>query len=310
MTGWIVYEEADALKNQEYVKMFTVAAAKYHVMLQLIYIQSDNGTPGFILHQHQGEDSVLIQSSDLLTNLPDFVINRSRNAVFAFWLEANKIRVFNPAIVTEICNDKHLTYEFIRKHDITIPDTVYTAEDAVASLSFPFVVKPACGHGGACVTLVHNHNELTSTIAAIRKKYACCTGVVFQRCASDIGRDLRVYVLGGNILASIMRSAYETTPSLSDSVIDIRSNYSLGHNAVLHTLSTEEMTLVNRIIPLLPFDCIGIDFIYEKGHPIFNEIEDAVGARMLYANSDIDIVKEYMKYILTCINHRINPNID
>ena len=32
---------------------------------------------------------------------------------------------------------------------------------------------------------------------------------------------------------------------------------------------------------------------------VFNEIEDAVGARMLYALTDIDILEEYCEYIKT-----------
>ena len=288
MTGWILYEKKDAIKNKKYIEMFMTQAANYHVPLLLVFVEDLD---------HNAMES----NPNTPKTVPDFIINRSRNASIAAHFEQMNCRVFNPSIVTETCNHKRLTYDLVKKHSIPIMDTVYTYEDAT-SLRFPFVVKPACGHGGDCVTLVHSCDELQFAVNAIKKKYPNNPDVVFQHCASDIGKDLRVYVLNGTIMAAIMRQAYDCNhiPNLSDSNVDIRSNYSLGHTATLHTLTEEETALVNQIIPLLPFDCIGIDFVYEKGHPIFNEIEDAVGARMLYANSEIDIVYEYFRYIMSC----------
>ena len=290
MTGWILYEKRDADKNKEYIEMFMTQAANYKVPLSLVLIED-------LVHGTMANDT------DIPKAIPDFIINRSRNASVAAHFEQMNCRVFNPSIVTEICNHKRLTYDFVQKHGIPIMDTVYTYEDA-ASMSFPFVVKPACGHGGDCVTLVHNRDELQLAVNAIKKNYPNNPDEVFQRCASDIGKDLRVYVLNGTVIAAVMRQAYDCNhiPNLSDPNVDIRSNYSLGHTATLHALTEEEAAHVNQIIPLLPFDCIGIDFVYEKGHPSFNEIEDAVGARMLYANSEIDIVSEYFRYIINTVH--------
>ncbi len=318
MTGWIIYEEADALKNQEYIKMFTAAAANYHIELQLLYIHTASETPYFSLYLQQETASVPLQITEGFSNLPDFVINRSRNAMCARLLEAKNVRVFNPAIVTEVCNHKQKTYEFLAQYHVPIMKTIYDVQllytharstDAQQhshllneNMHYPLVIKPSCGHGGHLVKLVHDQTELQKSIEAIESAYTEHPGYVLQQCASEIGKDLRVYVLGGKVIASVMRSAFDNASvDLNSPNIDIRSNYSLGHHARLHTLTDEENALVQRIIPLLPFDCIGIDFVYEKGHPIFNEIEDAVGARMLYANSDTDLVKEYMYYIMQCM---------
>ena len=44
---------------------------------------------------------------------------------------------------------------------------------------------------------------------------------------------------------------------------------------------------------------MGIDFVFDNGKIIFNEIEDVVGSRMVYTYTDIDIVDIYIKYLLT-----------
>ena len=66
----------------------------------------------------------------------------------------------------------------------------------------------------------------------------------------------------------------------------------------MYSLTADEQELVQKIIDLFNFDMVGIDFILDdNGNLVFNEIEDVVGARMLYQCSDIDIVKEYLSYI-------------
>ena len=57
--------------------------------------------------------------------------------------------------------------------------------------------------------------------------------------------------------------------------------------------------MVQKIVDMFSFGLVGIDFLIdEKGAFVFNEIEDVVGARMLYQLTDINLVERYFKYIL------------
>ena len=64
-----------------------------------------------------------------------------------------------------------------------------------------------------------------------------------------------------------------------------------------YELSASEQALVLKIASLLKFDYIGIDFVFNEGKIVFNEIEDSVGARMVYEKTDIDILRLYCDYI-------------
>ncbi|NLG03805.1 MAG: ATP-grasp domain-containing protein [Clostridia bacterium] len=281
MTAWIIYQDKDAKKNKAYIERFTAEAQTYGVTLSCVLLED------LFPDLHQ------LPENKLFEELPDFVINRSRSGKAAAYFESNNCRVFNPAVVSSICNDKMLTYQLAARHHIPMMETCYTQEDAF-SLGFPLVVKPACGHGGHLVSYVRNADELISIINQIHADYGLNCHIIYQKCASDPARDLRVYLLNKKILACMLRQGNDKA--------DIRSNYSLGGQAKQVSLSSEEERLVFQIAELLPFDCVGIDFIYHMGHPIFNEIEDAVGARMLYAHTDIDIVSSYMKYIYESMN--------
>ena len=133
------------------------------------------------------------------------------------------------------------------------------------------------------VFLVNNSKEEEQAIKAMNgQEY------VVQQCCSDLGRDVRVYIIGNKIIKAVLRTSTES----------FKSNYSLGGKVQEYTLNNEEKAMVERIVDKLPLDYAGIDFTFHNGKAVFNEIEDAVGARMLYQVSDIDIVEMYIKHIL------------
>lgn len=197
----------------------------------------------------------------------DFVINRTNNAGIAQNFEERGIRVFNPAALTRLANDKQKCYEFMEKNGIEIMPVNQTEP--------PLVKKPANGKGGIGVRLIKSG------------KVEIKPGYVYQKPASDLGRDLRVWLIGGNIICAALRKS-ET---------DFRSNYCLGGAAEIYDLSEQERALVYKIASLIKYDYIGIDFVFDGGRAVFNEIEDAVGARMVYDKTDIDILRLYCEYI-------------
>ena len=98
---------------------------------------------------------------------------------------------------------------------------------------------------------------------------------------------MRVWAIGGKIITAILR----------ESDTDFRSNFCLGGKAAPYELNHDETALVKKVLSLIKSDYIGIDFLFDNGHLIFNEIEDTVGARMVYDKTDIDIIKLYCNYI-------------
>ena len=199
----------------------------------------------------------------------DVVINRSNDFAVANYYSKMGAKVFNGAEFTRLANDKQASYDFVQKCGIEIMPTRYSTP--------PFVKKPKNSHGGNGVVMCHSAEEYDEN-------------QVCQKPASDLGRDVRVWVLGGEIVTSILR--------VSDT--DFRSNYCLGGRAELYDLSTEERELVQKIIDLVsPFGAYyyGIDFVFNHGKAVFNEFEDTVGARMVYDLTDIDIIDRYIEYI-------------
>ena len=144
-----------------------------------------------------------------------FVINRGRDAELAKYLEDRGVFVSNPSLVNGIANDKYLTY--LKLSPLVPMLETHLLTENEPPLPFPFVAKPAAGHGGAGVTMIKSAGELQKYRAEHGEKS------VIQPLASEPPRDMRVYVIGGEPVCAMLR----------ESKTDFRSNFSLGGSARL-----------------------------------------------------------------------------
>lgn len=261
MTGWLLYTPEGAARNRAFIEFWQNAAAKRGIQMEL-YL---TGEP-------------------LPEEAPAFAVVRAMDPALSLRLEQRGIPVFNPAVVSDCCNDKWKTYRLASSLGIPFPKTVYVPDPAVLPpFPYPYVLKACGGHGGTQVFLVRNDEEAHAASNALR-------GIpsVLQEPVSSLGRDVRVYVLGDRILCAMLRVS-ET---------DFRSNFCLGGKAVPYTLSGAEEEMVRAFLSALPFGLAGIDFLFDNGKMVFNEIEDVVGCRMLYTHTNIRPVELYLDWIL------------
>lgn len=214
---------------------------------------------------------------------PYGVLSRQRSALVSRHLEQMNVPVFNGSRVCSICNDKRATHQFLR--GLPMPETLFLRDGQSApEAGYPYIIKPACSHGGDRVSLVRNPAEWTAAAGAIFPE-----SVVQQQVVSDAGCDLRVYVVDGQIYAGVMRRARQ----------GVVSNFKLGGQAALHALTDEETALAQEVIRRFqqanaPLWLAGVDLLYHNGHPVVGEVEDVVGSRMLYQCSERDILSDYL----------------
>lgn len=285
--GWILYTRPESIRNRHYIDLYHEACQKYGMSVTLgIYDQERpevlciNGSESPVSPYADGREERLCEL--FCQQRPDFVVNRTRDYRLALALEASGVRVYNNSQVARLGNDKDMAYRYMQRRGIPVMPIVCGAE--AEPDCYPVVVKSSAGHGGTEVFLICDAAEWKRWK---QDSYQKDTKYVVQQAASDTGRDLRVYVVGGQIVASVLRT----------SRVDFRSNTGLGGEAVMYELNSEETRLVKEIISELDIGMAGVDFIFHHGRPVFNEIEDMVGARMLYALTDDNIVDTYVSYI-------------
>ena len=270
--GILVYTSADAEYNKWFIDHIIEEGRKCGLDIRLVL--SDK--------EEVSDIDEISYKEEVPDNDIDFAIVRNRDSKLCKRLEENNIRCFNSSYVVNIGNDKWEMYKDFNAAGIPV---MYTQK---TKLPYPFVMKPVDGHGGENVYLIKNADEYKR---AIDTKPDEKTGeFIFQVPATEKGRDIRVYVVGGIILTAMERIAVDTEK-------DFRSNYSLNGNAKEHALTDEELKLAAKVADHIKADFVGIDLIYNNGRPVVNEIEDAVGTRMLYSLTDIDPVREFVAHI-------------
>ncbi len=275
MKGYLIYSFLEASRNEWFINHLTNIAKAHEIELLLLIDEELSVTFSC------GTAQILHRQVPL--TLPDFAIVRSANIPLSKAFENCGVRVFNSSYVSKICTDKAKSYELAKTLDIDFMDCLPCASNTEAlPFEYPCVIKPRGGKGGKDVFLLKNENDLKDKLWRIKSGDMLC-----QKCASDIGRDSRFYLLGGKVVCAFKRI----------SNTDFRSNFCLGGSAVRYEPTAYELEAVQKICDAIHPDYVGIDFIYNNGQPVFNEIEDAVGARMVYTLSDIDIGKMFIEYI-------------
>ena len=226
------------------------------------------------------ECSIVTTDSVDYDNVPDVVVSRCRDSNLTSLLEDLGATVYNRSSVSRICNDKAMTYQFAES--LNIPYLPYALPGSKLPPGPPWVVKSCIGHGGTEVFLAESRKEVEVMLGYLEDRKP-----MVQTMADIRGRDLRVYVLGGKIIASVMRSC----------LTDFRANFSLGGNAELYEPPQSALNIVGKILPELLPDFVGIDFVFGRDGVYLNEIEDVVGTRMLYELTPKDPARMYMEYI-------------
>jgi len=284
MVAWIIYFREAAEYNREYIKLYIETGARLGVDVRLIIAEDlkfgVKNNSYFILYRKEE------------IAYPDFAICRAIYPLMTRQLELMGIKVYNNSFVAEICNDKARTYQYLARTGIAMADTEFyksfQLDDVLSDLNEARVIKAVGGHGGNQVFLVDPAVTEDKEIAETKKALSG-SDLVVQPKIGNRNQDLRVYVIGKEIIAAVLRTARQ----------GFKSNYSLGGEVALYELSKEEKELVKLIIDQFDFGLVGIDFIVaDDGRLIFNEIEDVVGARMLYKCSDINIAEKYLRYII------------
>ena len=257
INGLIVYNSVDQKKNEWFID-------------ECINKLNDNEFS--LLYKEESDVFPYIENHKV-----DFVIYRARNYKLVETLEQKGIKCFNNSITNKIANNKYATYQLCKEQGILCLETLL---DSVDSLTYPFIMKSLDGHGGQEVYLIKGEQERLKIIKKSQKHF------IYQRYLPNC-KDIRVYVLNNQIVGTVERKNSN----------DFRSNFSLGGEVKAYQPSQEMVDIATKISKLLGATYIGVDFLIDEKNIYLNEIEDPVGARMLYKTTSIDIVNLFIKEI-------------
>ena len=257
INGLIIYNLVDQQKNKWFIEEC---------------IKQCNNDKFSLLYKEESEVLSYLESHKI-----DFVIYRARDYKLVEFLEQKGIKCFNNSLTNKTANDKYATYLLCKEQGINSLETLLDNSD---SLPYPYIMKSLDGHGGQEVYLIKNEQERLEILKKSQKHF------IYQRYLPN-SKDVRVYVLNNQVIAAVERENSK----------DYRSNFSLGGNVKAYQPSQEMVDIAIKVSKLLGSTYIGVDFLIDGDNIYLNEIEDPVGARMLYKTSNIDIINLFIKEI-------------
>lgn len=178
----------------------------------------------------------------------------------------------NPSDAILRARDKLRAHQLLAAQGIGLPATVFgdNPDDTVDLLSMlgppPHVIKLNEGTQGAGVMLTEKPSASRSVVEALRGLYA--NFVVQEFIAEAQGADLRCFVVGDRVVASMRRQAPEG---------DFRSNLHRGGSAEREQASAIEQEVAVRAARVLGLEIAGVDLIRSQRGPLVLEVNSTPG---------------------------------
>lgn len=198
--------------------------------------------------------------------------------------------VFNKFEPIVNAKNKLKTTQVLDHYGIPVPKTVVVRngddlKGAVKFLGgFPVILKTPVGSYGNGVTIVESMRALKSVITWDQPLYLLQQFVKFSR-----GRDIRIFVVNGRVVASMMRSAKKG---------EFRSNIELGGVGRVVKITDEEVSIALRSLQALDLQYGGVDIIRGKDGPVVLEVNSNPGFKALEKATGENVAKSIIEYAI------------
>lgn len=299
MECWILYDgEAESSGPGAYeVRRFIEAGKRQNInvtvfrpeQFELVVTQDDR-------------DSILVNGQT--AQLPDFILPRISGHVNYFTLavirhlERLGVQAFNGSETIDAVKDKLHTQQILAENNIPVPATMLAkfpcdTEIVERIFDFPLVVKTLVGTHGNGVFLCETKEKLKD-IMELLKETKPDIQMIFQEFISySHGRDLRVFVIDGEAVAAMQRTAQDGS---------FKANASRGAKVEQYPMNEEIRRLAIDSARTLNLDIAGVDILFDgQGGYKICEANVAPDFRALESCCNISIADE----ILSSISRRL-----
>lgn len=245
----------------------------------------------------KNNDAVMDLSADM--ELPDFAVMLDKDILLGYFLKSRGVPVYNDPAIIDLCDNKAKQYIALAAAGVPIPETiiapkVYPAfsirdsgyfERVLERLGLPMIIKEGHGSFGMKVYLIETEEQFYEKVEALRS-----IDFVFQEfIRSSHGRDIRVNIVGGDIVAAMYR----------ESKTDFRANITNGGEASPIELTEEQRVMAIAAARATGAIFAGVDLLFDiNEQPLVCEVNAAAHIRNILNVTGINVADAMIAYIL------------
>ncbi|MCJ1908679.1 ATP-grasp domain-containing protein [Planococcus ruber] len=255
--------------------------------------------------EHAGVSATIMKNYEAMmdlslpSDLPDFAVLLDKDILLGYFLKSRGVPVYNDPAIIDLCDNKAKQYIELASRGLPMPRTIVAPkvypnfsilesgyfERVIDALKLPMIIKEGHGSFGMKVYLIETEAEFYEKVESLRG-----IDFVFQEfIASSHGRDIRVNVVGGEIVAAMYRHS-ET---------DFRANITNGGTA-----SPVDLTEAQRKLALDAANAVGavfagVDLLFdEQEQPLVCEVNAAAHIRNILNVTGINVADAMIAFIL------------
>lgn len=306
MLGWILYRASGSeLKPEMYeIGRFLDTARKQNI--ELLVVKPDQID---LVVTREDRKSILIDGK--ATALPDFVLPRMGAATTYFalavirHLERLGVPCFNTGNSIDTVRDKLYTQQILAESNLPVPKTMLVKfpiniELIENTFSFPIVVKTLSGSQGKGVYLSENKKSFQDLLHLIESSNPRMNLIIQEFIKESSGRDLRVFTIGGRVVACMERSSSDGT---------FKANYSAGGIVRGYPINPEIEWLAVEASRILKLDIAGVDLLFAEDHFKICEINSSPGFEGLESCCEVNIPLELFHYLQIRLGKFPEPSV-
>ncbi|MEL6301150.1 MAG: 30S ribosomal protein S6--L-glutamate ligase [Pseudomonadota bacterium] len=198
----------------------------------------------------------------------------------------------NESVAISRSRDKLRSLQLMSRKGIGMPVTgfAHSPDDTDDLLRLtggaPVVIKLLEGTQGVGVVLAETQKAAASVIEAFRGINA---NILVQEFIKEAGgADIRCFVIGGKVVASMKRQAKDG---------EFRSNLHRGGTASLIRITPEERSTVTRAAKIMGLNVAGVDILRSNHGPVVMEVNSSPGLEGIEKATDKDIAGQIIEFI-------------
>jgi ribosomal protein S6--L-glutamate ligase len=206
--------------------------------------------------------------------------------------EAMKVYCLNSAAAITQSRDKLFSLQLLLHHGVDIPTTGFAnspldTDDLIKMVGgSPLIVKLLEGTQGKGVVLAETKKAAESVINAFKSLNANILVQEFIKEAN--GKDLRLFVVDGKVVASIQREA---------AAGEFRANIHMGGTASVIKPTSDEKRIAIKAAKAMDLKVAGVDIIRSSKGPLLLEVNSSPGLEGIEGATNKDIAGEMIKAI-------------
>lgn len=248
------------------------------------------------------QSKILFNNQDI-TSISDAIIPRIASSFtdhgLAIVNQFEKSGVYTIASSQGILRSRNklFTMQHLVKNNIPIPKTLYTKDANLLKDQLDLLDGEQCiikfleGTHGLGVMLAESKK---SAVSVIETMHTLNKPILIQEFVKESnGEDIRVYVVGNEVVASMKRSSMGK---------DFRSNLHRGGETSKIVLTKEEREIAIKTAQCLGLDVAGIDLIRSDRGPMVIEANSTAGLEGIEKSTKVNVARKIIKLIQKNVN--------